>query len=47
MRPAAAEEAVCVYGSVGGVSVDGEEFEVRTALDEHFPETMIAWDGLV
>jgi hypothetical protein len=42
--PAAADEAVCVYGGTRGVSVDGEVFEIGTALDEHFPETMIALD---
>ena len=45
--PAAAEEAVCVYGGMRVVSVDGEVFEIGTALDEHFPETMITRDGLV
>jgi len=45
--PAAAEEAVCVYGGMRGVPVDQEVFEIGTALDEHFPETMIARDGLV
>ena len=45
--PAAAEEAVCVYGGMRGVPVYGEVFEIGTALDEHFPEAMIAWDGLV
>jgi hypothetical protein len=42
--PAAAEEAVWGHG---GRSIDGEVFEIGTALDERFPMTMIAWDGLV
>ncbi len=45
--PAAAEEAVGIYGGMWGVAVNGEVFEIGTALDEHVPETMIAWNGLV
>ena len=30
-----AEDAVGVYE---GMSIDGEVFEIRTALDAHFPE---------
>ena len=45
--PAPVDEAVRVYGCMGGISVDGEAFEVGTALDEHVPQTVISRDGLV
>jgi len=45
--PASADEAVRVYGRVGGVSIDSEVFEVGTARDEHVPETVVSRNGLI
>jgi hypothetical protein len=45
--PVAAEETMYIYRGMWGVSIDGEVFETGTMLDKHFPEAMIAQDGLV
>jgi hypothetical protein len=46
-RPAPADEAVCVYGGMWRVPVDGEVFEIGTALDEHIPESMIRYGFII
>ena len=40
-------ESVCVDGRMWRVAVDGEELEVRTTLDEHVPESVVARYWLV
>jgi hypothetical protein len=42
-----AKEAVRVHWGMRGVSIDGKVFEIGTAFDEYFYETMEPWDGFV